>query len=260
MKSQHIAMWSCSRSRSTVTTRAFEQLDGCILFDSPFYAPYLLATNLELPERKEVLKNLETDYKKVIEKITGSLPDGKLFSFQRHLAKYTLPEFGRDWLKSLNNFFLIRHPKYIISSYQKAQSRYGSQNKITNEDINLKALFHIFKEVESLSGNVPLVIDADDLIKNPRNVLTFLCNYMGIEFSDKMLNWEKPGLKDSVLEGSSLPSASKIWSQTWYTTVNNSQGFLPYEQKEVELFDELIPILEESMPYYNKLFEHRHIF
>ncbi len=39
---KHIALWTCPRSRSTLMTRAFEELEGCLIFDEPLYAPYLL--------------------------------------------------------------------------------------------------------------------------------------------------------------------------------------------------------------------------
>nr|AYN62255.1 truncated SxtN [Heteroscytonema crispum UCFS10] len=41
---KHIAMWACPRSRSTVISRAFENLDGCIVYDEPLFAPYVFMT------------------------------------------------------------------------------------------------------------------------------------------------------------------------------------------------------------------------
>lgn len=86
---KHIAMWSCPRSRSTVITRAFEQLPGSMIFDEPFFGSYLVHhgyNNASARSTEEVAKFAETDYRKVIQKITGDLPDGVSFSFQKHQA------------------------------------------------------------------------------------------------------------------------------------------------------------------------------
>lgn len=114
---KHIAMWACPRSRSTVITRGFENLDGCIVYDEPLFAPSVFmktytninSRTLEEENLKQLLasNNFEPDIKKVIEKITGNLPDGKLFSFQKMITGDYRSEFGIDWVKKLTNFFLI---------------------------------------------------------------------------------------------------------------------------------------------------------
>lgn len=263
MKNKHIAMWSCPRSRTTAITRAFEQLDGCAVFDTPFFGAYLrfAETRVDQFDRPEIDAAWEADPEKVITQMTGDLPEGASFSFQRHISRTVLPQFGRDWLKSLNNFFLIRHPQEIILSYQNVLERYNiaNQYQLTMHDIGIDVLYHLFLDVEAIWGQTPLVIHSDDLAKNPALVLAFLCDKLGVDFSEKMLTWEN-ALKNSTLAGSSVTSASKTWAKTWYTTIHNSSGFLPYEKKEEPLHDELRPLLEACMPFYEKLFEHRVIF
>jgi hypothetical protein len=53
---KHIAMWTCARSRSTLVTRAFQQLDGCVIFDEPFYPPYLFTQQVDHPQRLEIIE------------------------------------------------------------------------------------------------------------------------------------------------------------------------------------------------------------
>ena len=83
---KHIAMWTCARSRSTLMTRAFQELDGCVVFDEPFYPPYLTTQGFDHPHRLEIIERYETNYEKVISKITGNLPQGYSFSFQKHMV------------------------------------------------------------------------------------------------------------------------------------------------------------------------------
>lgn len=246
-KNKNIAVWTCPRSRSTLMTRAFEQLDGCTIFDEPFYGPYLLTQGFDHPHRQEILDSCETDYKKIVKRITGNLHNGSSFSFQKHIVKHALPEFGRDWLKSLDHFFLIRDPKEIIVSWYKV---YGN---VTKHDIGIAELYKFFKEVEAFSDNPPLVIDSTDFIKNPRKILTLLCSHFELDFSENMLSWQ-PGLKNSQLL---FTGALSSFSHTWYSTVMNSSGFLPYEEKPVNLPNELKPLVEECRPFYEKLYQYR---
>lgn len=258
IKNQHIAMWTYQRSRSTLIARAFEQLDDCIVFDEPFYGCYFLKYSLQYPSKgnvlepseKDVLKHCETDYKKNIEALIAPLPNHASFSFQKHIAKHALPEFGRNWLKSFYNFFLIRDPKEVVLSWYKV---YG---KVTSQNIGIAELYNIFKEVEAFSGTIPLVIDSKDLVKNPKKVLNILCSDLGVKFSEKMLTWQ-PGLPDSQLL---FTGAFSSFASTWYSTVMNSSGFLPYEEKQVNLPSELQPLVEECLPFYEKMYQHRRIF
>ena len=246
-KTKHLALWTCPRSRSTLMARAFRQLDGCVVFDEPLYGPYLLKYGFDHPHRQEILDSCETNYEQVIQKITGDLPDGQSFSFQKHISKHALPEFGRDWLKSLHNFFLIRDPKEMVVSWHKV---YG---KVTKQDIGMAELYKIFKEVEAFSGTTPLVIDSTDFIKNPKKVLNLLCDKLGLEFSEKMLTWQ-PGLKESQLL---FTGALSSFASTWYSTVMNSSGFLPQEEQKVNLTSELQALVEDCWPFYEALYQYR---
>jgi len=256
---KHIAMWAGPRSRSTVIARAFEQLDGCVVYDEPLLGSYMLLRNNPWGEHivlEKIINNCETDYKEVIKKLTGDLPDGKCFSFQKISTDEYLPEFGIDWVKKLTNFFLIRNPKEIILSIDRSGAL--KRELITSEAIGVEALYKVFKEVEAVIGKIPLVIHSDDVVKNPRQTLQWLCDYMGITFDEKMLSWELDLQNSTLLNWRSLIKNPD--SEPWYETVRNSQTFIPYEKKEIDLPDELMPRLEESMPYYEKLLQHRQVF
>ncbi|NEQ11771.1 MAG: hypothetical protein F6K37_39670 [Moorea sp. SIO4E2] len=251
---KHITMWSCPRSRSTLITRSFEQLDGCIIFDEPLYAPYLLDHAFDHPEREAVIAHRETDYQKVIQQMTSDLPEGASFSFQKQMAKHVQPHDDLNWIKSLNNFFLIRNPQEIILSYSKGCS------KVTPNEIGMKDVYNLFKKVEEFRGRTPLVVDSTDLIKNPPAYLSLICSDLEISYSEKMLSWE-PGLEKSNHSNNPFPW---LWTgdlpmTSWYSNIDQSASFLPYEEKEVHLPNKLIPVFEECLPFYEKLYQHRQV-
>ena len=261
MNNKHIGMWACPRSRSTVITRAFEQLDGCMVYDEPVIGPYrwIRRENFRWEAATEIAQQkMETDYKKVIELLTGDLPEGKQFSFQKLSTDEYLPEFGTEWVQKLTNFFLIRHPKDILLSLHEALEKQNFHHKKIDEElVGLKALHHVFIKLKDMTGKIPLVISSDDVVKDPHHTLKYLCAYLEVEFHENMLIWES-GLKNSVLSQSSMLTNPE--SEPWYMTLRNSQSFLPYEKKDQELPIDLTQILEESMSYYNALLQHCHVF
>jgi len=267
---KHIALWACPRSRSTVIARAFENLDGCIVYDEPLFAPNVFKTtytisnsrSLEEENLKQLIlqNNLETDINKVIEKLTGNLPDGKSFSFQKMTTGDYKSEFGIDWVKKLSNFFLIRHPQDIIASLDIAEKKAGITEPLTQQTLGMKTLYEVFQQIEVITGQIPLVIHSDDIVKNPTSALQWLCKNLEIAFDEKMLKW-KANLEDSNLLHTQLYANSELSSsEPFFETVRSSQTFLPYEKKENKLPDQLIPLLDESIPYYEKLLQHCHIF
>ena len=247
---KRIAMWAGPRSRSSVITRAFEQLDECEIFVLPLYGAYILKRPEveDVPDQDLIMNDWGTDHHQVIHKITGDLPQGKVFSFQKDNPMHVLPEFGTSWLKMLNNFFLIRDPKEVILSYQKAMN-----GKLPSYGVGIKEIYQLFQKVETVTGITPLVIHSDDVVRDPQTALQSLCTHLGIDFSPKMLTW-KSGLQESkflkLVEYSSA-------HEPWFSTVINSQSFIPYQEKKISFPDDLMPILEECLPYYEKLLQHR---
>ncbi len=260
-KNKHIGMWACPRSRSTVITRAFENLDGCVIYDEPFLKAYRWMRKEDF-HREEAMgqtrNDMDKDYKKVIEKLTGDLPNGKTFSFQKLSTDEYLPEFGTEWISKLTNFFLIRHPKDILLSLCKVfDHQKFSRKEITEELVGIKKLHSIFEALKSMSGNIPLVISSDDIVKNPHHTLQWLCDSLGLNFNQHMLAWE-PALKHSVLSVSGQDIDHDVG--IWYENLRNSQTFLPYEKQEGYLPDDVMPTFEKCMPYYEALAQHSHIF
>lgn len=242
---KHIAMWSCPRSRSTLIFRSFSQRDDCVTYDEPFYPPYLLANGLDHPYRDEIVANKETDYQKVIKLITEDLPAEISFSFQKHIAKNILPEYGRDWLNAMNHVFLIRPADEIIASY------YHVNGKVDMHDTGFTELKTIFEEVRELSGAAPIVIDSNHFLENPKENVKFLCSRLGIDFSEKMLSWDA-GIQGSNILVDDLSNPANAW----HSSLMHSTGFEPYKKKVVTLPPELEPLERQCDLIYQELYKY----
>ena len=119
-----------------------------------------------------------------------------------------LPQVDRAWLGAATNCFLIRDPRDVIASYTK------KNNDPTLEDIGFVQQAEIFDWVRTHTGAIPAVIDARDVLENPRRILELLCDAVGVEFSDSMLSWP-PGLRET----------DGIWARHWYGEVVTSTTF-----------------------------------
>ncbi len=246
---KHIAFWSCPRSCSTLLARSFEQRKDCIVFDEPLYGAYLLRRGFDHPFRKEIMQYRETDYRKVIQNLTGNLPEGIQFSYQKHIAKAMLPEYSLDWLDKLHNVFLIREPKSVIASYAKVMKH------ADRESIGFDALYRIYNEVKNRTGSTPLVVDATDILQNPEGMLNMLCSVLGIPFDKKMLSWEA-GLENSdLLMGKELAGLNN----PFFSSVAASTGFRVYEAKEIQLHPSYCDLETHCLEIYEELYAQRTI-
>lgn len=231
-----IAMWSGPRNISTAMMRAWENREDTVVVDEPLYAYYLAATDADHPVREEVIAAGETDWREVARQLTGPVPHERPIYYQKHMTHHLLPEVQREWMGRLLNCFLIRDPREILLSYSKKRS------DVTVEDVGIVQQAEIFDHVRRRTGATPPVIDARDVLENPRAVLGALCETIGVPFSDRMLSWPS-GRRDT----------DGVWADHWYDSVIASTGFQPYRRRTEALPPALEPILEISRPHYERI-------
>lgn len=236
-----VAMWSGPRNISTALMRSWGNRPDTFVCDEPLYAHYLAVTNKAHPITDEIIAQGETDWRRVVAWLTGDVPEGRRIFYQKHMAHHLLPDIGRDWLSGVTNCFLIRDPREVITSYIKKQP------DPTLEDLGYAQQVEIFSGVrERSSGVVPPVVDARDVLENPERTLRLLCEALGVEFTDAMLSWP-PGLRET----------DGIWAKHWYTEVEHTTSFHPYQAKPDEVPDRLLPVYEQCREYYRNLYEYR---
>ena len=93
------------------------------------------------------------------------------------------------------------------------------------------------------TGNRPLLIDATELLKNPKYILQKLCERLDIEFTSTMLSW-KPGARKE----------DGIWAKYWYKSLHQTSGFREHKPKS-HFPQGLESLLMECKPYYEKLYK-----
>ena len=151
-----IAMWSGPRNISTALLRSWGNRHDTFVCDEPLYAFYLERTGVEHPGREEVLAHHDSDWRRVVRRLTGKIPAGKAIFYQKHMAHHLLPEIDRAWVSSLANAFLIRNPEEMLTSLTRVMPRPGV------EDTGLPQQWELFGWLRERTGRTPPVVDSDE--------------------------------------------------------------------------------------------------
>ena len=235
-----LAVWSGPRNISTAMMRSWGNLNDTVVCDEPFYAHYLKTTQKDHPGRDEVIAAGECDSEKVIDWLTGPIPEGKRIFYQKQMTHHLLPQIDRHWLGRVTNCFLIRHPRDVITSYIKIVPNPA------DEDTGFPQQLEIFNWVRQHQGITPWVIDSVEVLNNPKRTLGLLCEALGIDFQEAMLSWA-PGLR----------STDGVWAKYWYKEVESTTAFRPYQPKPDQVPDSLEGLYRRCLDSYEALYEHR---
>ena len=245
-----IAMWSGPRNISTAMMRSWGNRADTAVIDEPFYAFYLKRTGMKHPGADQVIASGETNWRKIVERLTGPIPQGKRILYQKQMTHHLLPQVDRQWLCAVTNCFLIRDPREVILSYIKKNP------KPALEDLGYVQQTKIFDFVVGTSRrdirgrrsapSLPIVIDAKDVLESPERMLRLLCYAIGVEFDNAMLSWP-PGLRDT----------DGIWAKYWYDEVARSTSFQPYRPKNEPVPERLREIHDRCRECYDRLYQYR---
>jgi hypothetical protein len=233
-----IAMWSGPRNISTAMMRAFENRPDTAVVDEPFYGVFLAATGADHPMRDEVLRVMPTDWRDVVQVLLGPAPDGRAVFYQKHMTHHVVAGMELGWMAACRNAFLIRPPEPVLASY--VQKRL----EVTLPDIGFVQQRELFEREADRLGDAPPVIEAGDVLADPRAALSALCSALGIPFSETMLSWPQ-GRRRS----------DGVWAPVWYDAVERSTGF-GQPRPEPALGDlpaGLRPLAEAARPHYERL-------
>jgi hypothetical protein len=234
-----VAMWSGPRNISTAMMRAWENRPDTVVVDEPLYAEYLLRTGLDHPAREDVIAAQPTSVDEVVEQLLGPLPEGRTVHYAKHMAHHLDLTADPSWTDAFRNVLLIRDPAEVVASYVR------SREACEPEDIGLLQEQWLHERWEGLGDEVP-VIDSGDFLCDPEAHLRWLCDWLGIAFTDAMLSWPA-GPRES----------DGVWAPHWYDAVLASTGFEPHRPREVHLSAHDAAVAEACRSAYEQLHQRR---
>ena len=233
---KRICLWSSPRNISTAMMYSFAQRDDTIVVDEPLYAHYLKTANSNHPGKEEILNVQFNDADKVIKEIILADYDKPIVFFKQ--MTHHLININLDFLSQTENIIFIRNPKQIITSY--AQVR----NDVTMQDIGIEMQWFLFNHLKQNDISC-IVLDSNEILKAPVNVLQQLCDALKISFTEKMLHWSAgPKPYDGV------------WAKHWYENVHQSTGFEKQKTSERTLPSKFESLYNECKVFYEQLYPH----
>jgi len=235
-----IAMWSGPRNLSTAMMRSFGSRADTFVSDEPFYGCFLKHTGADHPMREETIAAMDCDWRSVMDALGGDPPDGSPLWYQKHMWHHMSGPIGYSDFEGLTHAFLIRDPERMIASYLR------KRESAAFDSFGLDRQAEFFEREADRLGHAPPVIDANDVLADPENVLGALCDALEIPWDPAMLSWA-PGRRDT----------DGPWAPHWYATVEKSTGFGPPEDRAVDLPADASRLADRCRPYYERLAEFR---
>jgi hypothetical protein len=232
-------MWSGPRNISTAMMRAFENRGDTVVVDEPLYAAYLARTGIEHPARDAVIASQPTDLRAAVDALFEPLPPGFTVLYAKHMAHHVSREMDLDWTLRCRNVLMIRDPAEVVASYVRAREA------CEPEDIGLPQQEWLCELWDGHDVEVP-VIDAGDFLEEPEAHLRWLCGWLGIPFTERMLSWP-PGPRPS----------DGVWAPHWYAAVWRSTGFESRRPRHESLSGHDAEVAEACRPTYEALRERR---
>lgn len=230
---RRINVWSGPRNVSTALMYSFAQRSDTRVVDEPLYGHYLRVSGAPHPGAAEVMASMRTDAAQVISEVILG-PCDRPVLYLKQMAHH-LVELDRGFLKDTINVLLIRDPEQMLPSLAKNLAQ------PTLRDTGLAIQSELYDHLRDL-GQDPPILDAKQILLDPRGVLSQLCRQVGIAFEDRMLQWQAgPRPEDG------------IWAKDWYDAVHKSTGFQPYSPNSEPFPAGLQPLLDECLPHYHRL-------
>ena len=228
-----LSVWSGPRNVSTALMYAFRQRPDTLVVDEPLYGHYLKVTRAGHPGDDEVLAAMDTDGGRVVREVLLG-PCERPVHFFKNMAHH-LAGLDRGFLGGLTNVLLTRDPAEMLPSLAR---------QLPNPTLRDTGLLYQTEILDHVLGQGldPVVLDAKQLLLDPPGVLRSACDRLGIPFHEAMLRWPAgPKPEDGV------------WAKHWYANVHASTGFSPYNPRTGDFPERLKPLLEESVPLYERL-------
>jgi hypothetical protein len=230
-----VAMWSGPRNISTALMRSWENRPDTVVVDEPFYAAFLARTGAVHPGREAVLASQPLDEATVLAGLLSPLPDECTVHYAKQMTHHLDPAADRSWMSAFRNVVLVREPREVVASYVR------SREHCQPDDLGLRQQVALLEDL----GDPP-VIDSADFLGDPESYLRWLCDWLGIGFTERMLTWPA-GPRDT----------DGVWAPYWYGAVLASTGFQRRRAGEVSLSPEQNAVAEACRPAYELLHSRR---
>ncbi len=229
-----IALWAVPRSLSTAFERVFVERDDLEVLHEPFSASYYYGEDRLSDRYSQAEPEAEYNYDHVLADV---LKPRQKRVFLKDMAYHAKGVMGPEFISNFVNTFILRDPKYVLSSLYKMWPDF------TLEEAGYEELYWAFRYATE-AGEDPVVVDAMTFSEDPVGIVSAYCERVGIPFRPEALSWE-PGEVEEW----------KAW-EGWHEAAQRSTGIKRAERRDPALPEELQEAYEHCLPYYYTLAAH----
>src|SRR5918998_6014126 len=229
-----IALWAVPRSLSTAFERVFVERDDLEVLHEPFSASYYYGEDRLSDRYSDVEPEAEHNYERVLAEV---LRPREKRVFLKDMAYHAKAVMGPEFISNFVNTFILRDPKYVLSSLHKMWPDF------TLEETGYEELYWAFRYATE-AGEDPVVVDAMTFSENPTGILATYCDRVGLPFRPEALSWE--------------PGEVEEWTswEGWHEAAERSTGIKRAERRDPVLPRQLQEAYEHCLPYYYTLAAH----
>ena len=230
----HIFLWCHPRSLSSVFERSIRELKRVKVIYEAHVSVYYRGQTYESVD--EELLQPYPEYDAVF------IKDHAYFIKGRY-KKYISGEFS-----SFKHTFLIRDPRKSFSSLRSVHL----DREIFHEEYGVRELYDMYKAVKEGIDPNPVIVDADDLLNNPKEIMRSYCNATGLVYTDDMLTWT-PGIVEDWKK-------ENPYHMAFHKTAMFSSGFTkPTDSTSPPMNIDELPtdvkeILQDAMTCYQEMY------
>ena len=229
---KRVILWTAPRCGSSAFSRSFMQRSDTRvffehLFDAFYLGPDRRSTNFGCDGGGLVWDGLPwRSFGEVYRDMLAPVTEPISLVFAKEMAYYIVPSDEAqplDWTDELDKFehtFLIRSPRRQVPSFVRillgAEHAGGLEPAALDPaEVGVVQLHRLFCAAKERTGRTPVVIDAEDMWRDPRATLTAYCAAVGVPFDEGMLSWS-----------SGWRAEFRFWDDAWVRDVLASTGFL----------------------------------
>ena len=235
-----VPLWSVPRSISTAFERMMMERGDFKVIHEPFSYFFYAKEHGAAAVGMNVNPDHPQDFNDILAMVKKEAEKKPVFF--KDMCYHAFARADKEFMKLFKNTFIIRDPAITLISHYKMNPDFT----LTESGyIEMDKMFDLELEI---TGNTPAIVDAEDIIANPKKVVNEYCDIVGIPYIEKALYWN-----------AEFKPEWKTW-EVWHLDTAKSTGFV----KDMEPFDFAIndvPRLKEMyetvLPYYQKLYKHR---
>ncbi len=238
-----IALWSHPRSMSTAMERVMRERGDLDCAHEPFMYDYYVHHARRQFAMFDVQDDQPVSYPDIRDMLLARAEEAPVFF--KDMSYYVWDQVLADEAFSarLINCFLIRNPVASIPSYFKLDAK-GSL-----EEMGLEAQYLHYQGLVA-RGQDPLVINANDVRRDVKGVMTAMWAAIGLEYRAEAFDWQNPTPED--------------WQQVegWHGAATQASGIKPLtpaeEAAQRDRFDEMAqehPQMQGYLAHHLPFFE-----